>query len=106
MSDLFVLVVAGLPLLALWLYAGVEVIRRHDLGGTGTVMWLVVLVFVPVVGLAIYVVSRPPRHVSTGTRDADVSTAEAIVLAAERRQRGETTDGEYGAEIADVGARR
>ena len=106
MSDLFVLVVAGLPLLALWLYAVVEVIRRRDLGGAGTVAWLVVLVFVPVVGLAIYVVARPPRHVSTGTRDADVSTAEAIVRAAERRQRGETTDDEYGAEIADIGTSR
>jgi len=98
--------VAGLPLLALLMYAAVEVIRRRDISGARRVGWLVVLIFVPVVGLGIYVIARPTRPAGAGQRAADVSTAEAVVLAAERRQRGETTDHDYRAEIADITSNR
>lgn len=99
MSDWFLLIVAGLPLLALWLYAAVEVVRRRDLSGARTVMWLAALFLVPVVGLAVYVVARPPRAVGSGQGGANFAAAEALVDAAECRQRGDTTDAEYRAEI-------
>ncbi len=120
MSRLFVLVVAGLPLLALWLYATVEVLRRRDLARSRRIGWLLVLLLVPVVGLGLYVVARPPRAQSArrvaglagagpgagrpgaGRAGAGLAAADAIVLAAERRQRGELTDDEYGAAIAAV----
>jgi len=102
MSDLTLFVIAVLPLLALLVYALVEVIRRRDLSRGHRVAWVAALLLVSVVGLAAYLIARPPRPVKSSTGRVDTSAAEALVLAAERRQRGESTDDEYRAEIASV----
>ena len=55
-------------------------------------MVLLLLILIPIVGLAGYVVARtpPPARVSGGS--GDPSRAEDLVLLAERRQRGELDD--------------
>lgn len=104
MSELTLLITAALPLVALLLYALVEVIRRSDLSGGHRAAWLAALLLVPVIGLAAYLVARPPRPVKSSTGRVDTSAAVALVVAAERRQRGELTDGEYHAEVARSGS--
>ncbi|MBM2821952.1 MAG: hypothetical protein HW413_698 [Thermoleophilia bacterium] len=45
-----------------WLIVAVRVLRRHDLGVGGKVLWLVAILVVPVLGLFIYFIwdaSRP-----------------------------------------------
>ena len=37
-----------------WLYVAIGVIRRHDLGVIGKVVWLVAILVIPLVGLFIY----------------------------------------------------
>ena len=37
-----------------WLVVAVRVLRRHDLGVGGKVLWLVVILVVPVLGLFVY----------------------------------------------------
>jgi hypothetical protein len=102
MSGPVVLLVVGAPLLAVWLYAAGEVIRRADLPGAHKLVWVVGLVLVPVLGLAVYVVARPTRALYAERPTADLSKAESIVRAAERRQRSELTDNEYLVEITPI----
>jgi hypothetical protein len=37
-----------------WLFVAVGIIRRHDLGVAGKLLWLVFILVVPLVGLFIY----------------------------------------------------
>ncbi len=103
MNGWVLLVLVGLPLLAMWIRAVVEVIGRNDLGAGRTALWLAVLVLVPVVGLAVYVVVRPPRRPALSTTAAPSSDAEQLVLLAERRQRHEMTDEEFRSAVAHLG---
>ena len=50
--------------IVVWLYVAVGVIRRRDLGIVGKLLWLVVILVIPLVGLFIYFLwnaSRPAR---------------------------------------------
>jgi FtsH-binding integral membrane protein len=47
-----------------WLLVGVRVVRRRDLGFAGKLLWLVVILVVPLVGLFVYFLwdaTRPAR---------------------------------------------
>lgn len=100
MSDPWVFVLVGLPLVALWIAAVVEVLRRRDLAATRRLAWLAALVVGTVFGLLAYLVARPPRPVRmSGAGSANTARAEAVVLAAERRQRGELDDDAFRDEI-------
>jgi hypothetical protein len=37
-----------------WLLVAVRVVRRHDLGVGGKVLWLVIILVIPILGLFIY----------------------------------------------------
>ena len=101
MSDVWVLIVVALPLIGLVVGAVIEVAGRSDLTRLRKVVWIGALVLIPVFGLGLYIVVRPPRAEQVGG-PTDVSNAEAIVVLAERRQRGELTDTEYQDELAAI----
>lgn len=102
MSDVWLVVVIALPLLAMWIAALVEVARRNDLAGARKAAWIATLILVPVLGLAVYVVVRPPGAVRVSGGRADQARAETIVALAERRQRGEIDDSTYRSEVRAV----
>ena len=107
MSDLAIAVLAGLPILVATVLAVVEVVRRADLTVTRRVAWLVVLVFVPVVGVAVYALVRPLRTpTATMHDDTGPSDAERLVVAAEQRQRGEIDDAEFRRIAAELNVNR
>jgi len=54
---IWVLIAVALALI--WFAAFVDVVRRHDLGTWPKVAWSLVLLLVPLVGLAIYLIARP-----------------------------------------------
>jgi uncharacterized membrane protein YhaH (DUF805 family) len=48
-----------------WLVVAVSVLRRRDLGFSGKLFWLVVILVIPLVGLFVYVLwdaARPTRR--------------------------------------------
>jgi hypothetical protein len=50
--------------IVVWLFVAVGVIRRRDLGIVGKLLWLVVILVIPLVGLFVYFLwnaSRPAR---------------------------------------------
>ena len=102
MSELSVLAFVALPYLGLLIWSIIEIGTRSDLHTARRIAWLALVVLLPVVGLAIYVVARPPKGAQVSGGRPDVSNAEALVLLAERRQRGELNDDAYEIEIAAV----
>jgi uncharacterized membrane protein len=101
-DELWVLLLAGLPLLGLQVWSIVDVIRRGDLALARQIGWLLALAAIPIVALWVYVVVRPPRAVQMSGGHADMARAETIVLLAERRWRGDLADDEYRAEVAAI----
>ncbi len=48
-----------IPLAIIWMFAIVDLFGRADLGGLSKVLWLLAIVFLPILGTLIYYVSRP-----------------------------------------------
>jgi Phospholipase_D-nuclease N-terminal len=50
--------ILGLAALAAWIFVwfvvATRVVRRHDLGAGGKILWIVVILVMPVIGLFIY----------------------------------------------------
>jgi Phospholipase_D-nuclease N-terminal len=44
----------AIPLLLIWVLTLVDLVRRHDLNGSRKVLWALVVLFVPVVGVIVY----------------------------------------------------
>ena len=55
MLTLFVFI----PLLMIWLFAIVDLFGRADIGGFGKVLWLLAILFLPILGTLVYYASRP-----------------------------------------------
>ena len=54
-------VLIAIPLLLIWVLTLVDLARRHDLSGGRKVLWALVVLLVPVVGVIVYFVARPPQ---------------------------------------------
>jgi hypothetical protein len=50
-----------IPLLLIWVLTVVDLLRRHDLSGPRKVLWALVVLLIPVVGVIVYFVARPPQ---------------------------------------------
>ena len=102
MSGWVLVLVAGLPLLALWIRSIVEVARRPSQGVGWRAIWLLILVLLPVVGLAAYVVARTPRSAGRSADRTGSGRAEQLVLAAEQRQRDDLDDAGFRDRVAEL----
>jgi hypothetical protein len=54
-------VLIAIPLLLIWVLTLVDIVRRHDLSGSRKVLWALVVLLVPIVGVIVYFVVRPPQ---------------------------------------------
>lgn len=54
-------VLIAIPLLLIWVLTLVDLFRRHDLSTGRKVMWAVVVLILPVIGVVIYFIARPPQ---------------------------------------------
>src|SRR2546427_7201083 len=114
-----VAVFAWVGLISIWIFAMVDMFRRRDLPGWGKAVWLVVILFLPVIGTVIYFLARP--HTDTwytseraealaaeGTdtqagRPANAtSAAEQLRSLADLADRGRITDEEFQAAKARI----
>jgi hypothetical protein len=50
-----------IPLLLIWVLTLVDLFRRQDLSTGGKVLWALVVLILPVIGVIIYFVARPPQ---------------------------------------------
>ena len=107
------LTVLEIALLFIWIWIAVGVVvdifRSHDLSGWAKAAWLVLIVFLPMIGVLVYLIARghkmsehAVRHAQeqdaafrTYVRSAAASPADDLSRLEELRSRGVLTDEEF-----------
>jgi len=51
----------AIPLLIIWIMCAVDAFRRKDLTTSHKWMWALFVLFIPVIGVACYIIARPPQ---------------------------------------------
>jgi hypothetical protein len=51
----------AIPLLLIWVLTLVDLFRRHDLSTGRKVLWALLVLILPVIGVIIYLIARPPQ---------------------------------------------
>ena len=101
LGDLLVSMIALFFLiLAVWLFIAVfaDIFTRPDLSGWGRAGWVLLIFILPVIGVLIYLIARPPeaevaaRGISGGTRGR-LAVPEAVRLPQIRRNAGRRNGG-------------
>jgi nitric oxide reductase large subunit len=59
-GTVFAATLLVLPLVLLWVYALVDVIRRDDLNSPAKTLWVVAILVIPYIGALIYLAIRAP----------------------------------------------
>lgn len=57
--DVFLLFFVFIPLLMLWFFCMIDVIRRLDLSGWAKALWVLAIIIFPWIGTLVYVIVRP-----------------------------------------------
>jgi hypothetical protein len=90
-----------------WIFISIvaDLFRRDDIGGWKKAGWLVLLIFLPLLGILFYMIFRPKMtaqdvrmmtQVEAAQRAASgVSTADELAKLAELRKQGVLSDAEY-----------
>ena len=58
--EFFFILFIFIPMTILWIYTVVDIFRRPDVSGLGKFGWLVLVLFLPLLGMLIYFIARPP----------------------------------------------
>ncbi len=65
-----ILLAVVIPLVLLWVFTLRDVFKREDLHGPATVMWVLVIILLPFLGMVIYFVTRPPTPMEQPVKKA------------------------------------
>ena len=57
--ELLIILFIFIPLIMLWVFALVDLFARPDLGGGAKVLWMFLIIFLPLLGVLIYFLTRP-----------------------------------------------
>ena len=57
--DFFFLFFIFIPLTIAWVYVCIDIFMRPDLSGLGKFGWLILVLFIPLLGMLIYYIARP-----------------------------------------------
>ncbi len=57
--DFFFVVFIVIPLFISWIYTVVDIFMRPDVGALGKFGWLLLVLFIPILGMLIYFIARP-----------------------------------------------
>ncbi len=57
--DFFLVVFVAIPLFISWIYTVVDIFMRPDVGALGKFGWLLLVLFIPILGMLIYFIARP-----------------------------------------------
>jgi len=91
----------------IWMFIAVfgDIFRRNDIGGGKKAMWIIFVIFLPLLGILIYMISRPKmteqdkqlmeKAQAQQHRAAGYSAAEEIAKAQALKDSGAITDAEF-----------
>jgi hypothetical protein len=55
----FFLLLIFVPLAMLWVFALVDIFKRHDMSGGATALWVAIVILIPFLGALVYIAMRP-----------------------------------------------
>jgi hypothetical protein len=58
-GDALLLLLIALPLLFVWAYVIIDILRRHDLGTGTRIVWILAALLIPLLTIAVYLLVRP-----------------------------------------------
>jgi hypothetical protein len=58
-TDAIVLLLIALPMLVIWAFVVVDVLRRSDLGAGARIAWILGALLLPLLTIAVYLIVRP-----------------------------------------------
>lgn len=108
-------------LMVIWIWIAIlvviDVFRSHDMGGVAKALWVVFIIFLPYLGVFIYLIARGGKMAEHRAADAQkaqaemdsyvrdaagVDTAGQLEKLADLHQRGVLTDDEFAAQKAKL----
>ena len=57
--EWFVILFFFIPMMIAWVYTAFDIFARHAVGGHPKVLWLMLILFLPIIGMLIYFIARP-----------------------------------------------
>jgi len=57
--EWFVLLFVFVPLFISWIYTAIDIFQRPDEGGFTKFLWLLLILFLPIIGMLVYFIARP-----------------------------------------------
>lgn len=118
------LTVLELALLFIWIWIAIGVVfdifRSRDLSGWGKALWFVFVLFIPLIGVLVYLIVRggsmherasrqvqqedaeARRYIQQAAAESPASTADQLTRLADLRDRGVISDAEFDREKAKV----
>jgi len=94
----FWLLLIWIPLVTLWVFGLTDIFRRIDMTGLAKVLWVLVIIYLPVIGMVIYYTARPAvaqYRQSDHGHAAKPTAAQQLHTLADLHDRGKLTDEEY-----------
>jgi hypothetical protein len=61
--ELMMIVLVVIPLILLWVFTLVDIFKRQDLSGLAKALWAIAILFLPLIGMIVYFVTRPPTPI-------------------------------------------
>jgi hypothetical protein len=61
----------GFVWLLIWVLALVDIVRRRDLRASSKVLWALAVLLVPIIGVVVYLIARPPDGRQYSSADID-----------------------------------
>ncbi len=106
-SVLWTMAIFFFWMIYIWIFITVfaDIFRRNDMGGGKKAMWIILLIFLPLIGLLAYMIARPKmteqdkqlmeEAAARQHRAAGYSAAEEIAKAQALKDSGAITDAEF-----------
>ena len=104
--ELFFILLIFVPLIMLWVFALVDLFRRHDLAGWTKALWVIAILIFPILGMLIYFITRKPsEEEEKAARDyyremSGADVPEQLERLADLHDKGVLTDEEFSAQKA------
>ena len=76
--NFFFLILIFIPLTILWVFTLIDLAKRDDVSGLAKALWAIAIVFLPLIGMVIYFITRPddsPMPKDPATRYAEDQAA-------------------------------
>lgn len=52
-----------IPMMIAWIYTAIDIFARGDISGLAKFLWLLLILFLPILGMLIYFMARPADEI-------------------------------------------